>query len=47
MDPGGLCAAQGFHDKEKEKEKEEAEYERRMQVLNLRVADDIPLSQIE
>ena len=35
------------HEKEKEKEKEEAEYERRMQVLNRRVRDDIPLSPAE
>ena len=37
----------GFHEQETEKEKEEAEYERRMQVLNRRVLDDIPLSPTE
>ena len=34
-------------EKEKEKEEAEAEYERRMQVLNWRVRDDIPLSPTE
>ena len=38
--PAAHEQSRGFH----EKEKEEAEYERRMQILNRRVRDDIPLS---
>ena len=45
--PAAYEQSKGFHEKEKEKEKEEAEYERRMQVLNRRVRDDIPLSPTE
>ena len=43
--PAAYEQSKGFH--EKEKEKEEAEYERRMQILNRRVRDDIPLSPTE
>ena len=43
--PAAYEQSKGFH--EKEKEKEEAEYERRMQVLNRHVRDDIPLSPTE
>ena len=45
--PAAYEQSKGFHEKEKEKEKEEAEYERRMQILNRRVRDDIPLSPTE
>ena len=44
--PAAYVQSKGFHEEEK-KEKEEAEYERRMQVLNRRVRDDIPLSPTE
>ena len=43
--PAAYEQSRGFH--EKEKEKEEAEYERRVQILNRRVRDDIPLSPTE
>ena len=43
--PAAYEQSRGSH--EKEKEKEEAEYDRRMQVLNRRVRDDIPLSPTE
>ena len=49
--PAAYVQPRGFYEKEKEnekeKEKEEAEYERRMQVLNRRIRDDIPLSPTE
>ena len=45
--PAAYEQPRGSIEQEKEKEKEEAEYERRMQVLNRRVRDDIPLSPTE